>query len=750
MSAEPAPGPGRDEDPARHAPEPGDAEPRLPAPAPAGEARAPVPGRLGDESRPVEEDELDTVTPDWLDDDEWAAITAASEDEEEPADPYLEDPPDWAELDAAIAEARELTAAEARNSAYVARMVFYGGWGAVGAAPGRRGPAQPGSAASFPGEHASPAAAFGSGFALDTAPGCAVLGEFADAVAGPEDRYPGATDDEIVGVICAWARVEAHAAARKLAATAELIRRRPHEDCAPPPPGPDPADHAAADGSAPQVPAEGAAADGSALHSPAAQVDGIADSAQADAQIPEAWDEFAVDELSCALGESRAVAEQLLDLAHSLAARLPGTMAALRDGILSQAKAEIISRATSTLDPAEAAAAEDMVLARAARLTRPGLRDAIARAVMEVAPKKAKKRREQEAKKTRVERWLEYSGNGGLAGRELPTAQALAADQRITAWAKELRAAGLDGDLDMLRATAYLDILLGRDSRPAPQDAVPSAAEPPGGEPPANPWDYRPPAGPVPGGPFPAGFAGRLTLTVPLATVLGLADRPGEAGTLGPVDPWLARDLARAAAGDPKTTWCVTVTDEQGHAIGHGCGRPAPKGPGKRRAKQQGPGPPRGHHPPGGGPDGQRFSFSPAGKDGPPGGYGTWRLSAGIPGQRDLIVAIGSVATDECDHRHEARGHDPGVLLRHLTEVRHATCTAPTCRRPATACDFEHNTPYEAGGRTCECNGGPKCRHHHRVKQDPRWQVEQPTPAVIRWRTPAGRVYTTEPTRYPI
>ena len=29
----------------------------------------------------------------------------------------------------------------------------------------------------------------------------------------------------------------------------------------------------------------------------------------------------------------------------------------------------------------------------------------------------------------------------------------------------------------------------------------------------------------------------------------------------------------------------------------------------------------------------------------------------------------------------------------------------PVCRRPARNCDFEHNTPYEAGGRTCLCNG---------------------------------------------
>ncbi|MGH3223271.1 MAG: hypothetical protein ACRDPY_32055, partial [Streptosporangiaceae bacterium] len=509
---------------------------------------------------------------------------------------------------------------------------------------------------------------------------------------------------------------------------------------------------AASEGCAPRDPAEDAGPEGSAKPDPAgdAAPEDSAGPERAAGQMPEAWDEFAVDELSCALGESRAAAEELLGLAYDMAARLPGTMAALWDGILSQAKADIISQATSALDPGEAAAAEKLVLGRAARLTRPGLRAAIARAVMEVAPGKAKKRREEAARKTRVERWMEGSGNAGLAGRELPSAEVLAADQRITAWAKELRAAGLDGDMDVLRSRAYLDILLGIDSRPA----APSPESPSGQAPPANPWDYRPPAGPFPGGPFPAGFAARLNLTVPLMTALGLADRPGEAGALGPIDPWLARDLARAAAGNPKTTWCVTVTDADGHAIGHGCARPAPQGTRKPRAKQRKPGrpgagPPGGHDPPGG-PDGQEFSITATDDHGPPGGYGTWRLSTGIPGQRDLVITIGPVATDECDHRHEAAGHDPGVLLRHLTEVRHTTCTAPTCRRPASQCDFEHNTPFEAGGRTCMCNGGPKCRHHHRLKQNLRWQVGQPTPAVIRWRTPSGRLYSTEPTRYPI
>ena len=131
------------------------------------------------------------------------------------------------------------------------------------------------------------------------------------------------------------------------------------------------------------------------------------------------------------------------------------------------------------------------------------------------------------------------------------------------------------------------------------------------------------------------------------------------------------------------------------------------------------------------------------------GGYGTWRLR--VPGGRpDLLVTLDPLTTQDCDHRYEARGHDPGVKLRHLSQVRHATCTSPICRRPAAQCDFEHNTPYEAGGRTCLCNGGPKCRHDHRLKQHPKWKVDQLPDGTFRWTTPAGRTYTTEPTRYPI
>jgi len=617
-------------------------------------------------SEPGRDEDPGRAEKDWL---AWCEAAAASgeplgPDEEEADD---EDAAPWdADLDAIIAECRQVTAEEAALAARAARLGLPGG---TPVAEGRRGPGQPGSAERRPGEFLSRAAGFAAGMLLDTMPGCGALAGFAAEAAGEDDRYLGACDDEVAGAIAAWDRIEAYAAARKLAAVAEFIRRRPHPDY---PPG-------------------------------------------GRAQMPETWDESTVTEVAGVLAESRPAAEGLLDLAHDLEVKLPGTKEAFRDGALRESKVAIIARATALLNPAEARAAEAKVLDRAGRLTPGGLRAAIVRAVMEVAPEKAKKRREEAARDARVERWAEDSGNAALVGRELPPGEVLAADQRITAWATELKKAGLDGDMDVLRARAYLDLLLGMDSRPR-QDGAGPAATPAGGAP-------------------PGGFAGRATLTVPLITLTNLADRPGEIPGIGPVDPWLARDLAAAAAKNPKTTWCVTVTDEQGHAVGHGCARPEPKS----HRKRAGPGPP----------GGQGFSFTAARRDGPPGGYGTWRLRTPAGGP-DLLVTLDPITAQECDHRFQAKGHDPGVRLRHLSQVRHATCTGPGCRRPAAQCDFDHNTPYEAGGRTCLCNGGPKCRRDHRLKQDRRWKVDQLPDGTFRWTTPAGRTHTTEPTRYPI
>ena len=621
--------------------------------------RDPVPADPGMVPGPAGEPVI--TCPDPLSEEEWLACADASAAEGEPwwlpGDAPEPEDADWAEIEACAREAA--------------------------------------GDQEVPGEHTGRAAQFASGMLFDVAPGCAGLAAFADQATGPDDDFAGVSDNELAGVLGAWGRIESHAAARKYAAVAELIRRRPARGCAP----------------------------------------------EGPARLPREWDEFAAVELTVALAVSRGDAAAILGLACDLEARLPGTRAALRDGTITLEKAGIIAWATAVLDDAEARQAEDLVLGRAGNLTPGGLRSAIARAVIQVNPDKARKRRERAAREARVERWAEASGNAGLAGRELPPAAVLAADQKITAWAEQLRTAGLEGGLDELRARAYLDLLLGTDSRPPD----PAAAASPG----SQGGSVSVPSG-GPAGVLPAGFVGRVNLIVPLATLLGLAGRPGELPGLGPIDPGLATDLARAAAASPKTTWCVTVTDQHGHAIGHGCARPQPKSHSRRPETRGRPGSPGGPGPPRGAtPAPSGFTFTAADPPGSDGGYGTWRLTTGTGGP-GLTVTLDRIATDPCDHRYQARGHDPGAKLRHLTQVRHATCTGPGCRRPAERADFEHNTPYEAGGSTCLCNGGPKCRFDHRMKQDPRWKAEQRPDGTFVWITPSGRQHETEPTRYPV
>src|SRR5579875_3612384 len=106
----------------------------------------------------------------------------------------------------------------------------------------------------------------------------------------PEGRCNGTTDDELIGVLRAWQRQESWSAARRLAVTAELIRRRPAPGCRP---------------------GEGA---------PGA--------------MPSGWEKFCADELAAATACSGHAAEKTLILAHDLAARLPQTARALHEGII--------------------------------------------------------------------------------------------------------------------------------------------------------------------------------------------------------------------------------------------------------------------------------------------------------------------------------------------------------------------------------------------------------------------------------
>jgi hypothetical protein len=688
---------------------------------------APDPGRDDRSGDPLQDDaagwRLLPSRPDPLDDEEWERICAARGDEDEPgdedeewyADPNSGPPPELAGVPVAMIFAQ----AEADGAEEAALTAM-----AIEAGICRDGYAHRRGALHVTGPCDGPAAGFALGMPYDRMAPCAALAGVADKASGEDRAFADVNDDQLMGLIGARQRLSSRQAWELLMAVAEFIRRRPEPGCATGLPG----------------------------------------------RMPEAWNPHAVSELAAQLRMTAGGAESLLSLAHDLEAKLPATSAALRDGVIDLDKAHVIALRCGPLNSEEARAAEAILFAdpNVDEMTRRTIWDRISRAVIQVNPEAAAKRRQQAARTRRIEVWAENSGNAALAGRELPPAAVLAASQKLTARARELRRAGAQGDMDELRVLAYLEALgvlnpldgaqpsagqhaagsgpTGPDSPAGPGPGSRGGPAPDGAAGPGPGGAAGPGSGPGPGaaagaaGPVPAAFVGRVNMTIPLPTLLGLAERPGMMSRIGPIDPALARDLAAAAAGHPSSTWCLTVTGPDGRPVAHGCGRP----PGRRDRT----------HPDAAARDGP--VYTPGGGRAPP-GSGTVRLSpaaltgaAGGPGAgRDLVFVLEPLA-GPCDHRHQAAGHDPGVMLRHLTGILNGTCTFPPCRRPESQSDYEHSLPYDQGGRTCLCEAGPVCRRNHRDKQSPGWHLEDAgARGWFRWTTPSGRSYLSRPTQYP-
>src|SRR5216683_136432 len=547
----------------------------------------------------------------------------------------------------------------------------------AGTAAGRLGGVIP--AGFLPRDGSGHGTGFADGGPPDTlAPGPVLAGFAADARAHGLEAL---SDDELIGVLCAQRRLTSWAASGELATVAELARRRPADRTPAPAPG----------------------------------------------AFPARLSEFVSDEIAAALTLTGRAAEDELGLALDLAWRLPATAAALEAGELDLPRAKVIADGTGGLDDAHAAAVEAQVLPDAPSMTTGQLRAAVARAVLAADPAAARRRREKAEKNARVERWDESAGTAALAGRDLPPADVLAADQRLCQIATAWKSQGAVADMDQLRARAYVALLLGDPVDDPPADLMPPGiATPPRGgtgtsgtgadgtsgaegtpgasdtaDPPARHPAPRTPGGraaPRPPGAGLAGLVGSVNLTLPLATLLGLTDAPGEVGSYGPVDGRTARTLAGTAAG-PGARWHVTITGQDGQAIGHGCAI--------RRALAA---------------------------------DGTWTVT----------ITASPLERGTCTHRRETAGYQLTPRLRHLIEIRNRTCTYPGCGQPAARCDADHTVPYDQGGRSCECNVAPLCRHHHRLKQAQGWKLEQMSPGILVWITPSGRRYTITPSQHPI
>jgi hypothetical protein len=591
-------------------------------------------------------------------------------------------------------------------------------------------------------------AAFAEGGAGDKCPPSAALATVVEELSGLEWRCAGATDEELIGLLGRWDALGSWVEAGKLGVVRELLRRRPHLGL----------------GGAPSIHGD----------------------------LPDRWEEGVGHEVSTALKISLRSADNLTCFAWDLEARLPGIGAALATGALTPLKARIISDELKVLDDEHAAEAEKLILDQLDQQTPAQLGRLAAQVICTIDPDGAAKRRQRaEREEARVAFWRDNGGACALAAFGLPTDAALAANDAINDRAGQYKAAKIrpDARMDQLRVLAFLDILNGitLEARTAQDRAaqaeqastshgdgddvttsgdVPTrddngagtttdrgdgvstssdAGDGPGGTRSGHGRDgdgstnrshgHRPDdPGDRPAPVLPA-LTARSNLTLPLATLLGLAERPGAGHGLGPLDPALVRDLAATAANSPDSDWCVTITDSQGAAVAHGCAKPVRtknNRAGRQPASRDGP-------------DG--WAFAPRDEPGPPGGYGTWTLT--LPGGRQFTIKLEPIPVTDCDHRHESHGYQPNDTLKHLVQVRDGTCTFPPCSRHARESDFEHAVPYDKGGRTCACNGGARSRRCHRVKQSKGWTVTQPQPGWHQWTTPSGRTYTQGPMQYP-
>ena len=313
----------------------------------------------------------------------------------------------------------------------------------------------------------------GDGRALSaTPPGPELIGLLRDTP-GPAERYAAADDGTVVAAAGRWDAAESWCVSRKLAAIREMIRRRPAEGYEPGPAGAQDTSGNGREtsGSGPETSGSGRDISGNGRDT--------SEGGQPDAAsggLPDLWRKDLTEEVALELAISTAAADGLIGLAWALERRLPLTAAALDAGILNLSKARMIATETSVLSDADARAAEALVAPMWAGKTWGQIHARMMRAVVEVDPAGAQKRREQaEREEARVQFWREQAGTAALAGYGLPTDEALMAHQNLQARALAYKQHGIKQPMDLLRVMAMLDLLNGTDARTRYPGSAPAA-----------------------------------------------------------------------------------------------------------------------------------------------------------------------------------------------------------------------------------------------------------------------------------
>ncbi len=277
--------------------------------------------------------------------------------------------------------------------------------------------------------------------------------------------------------------------------------------------------------------------------------------------------EWAVDEIGLALTLAPAAAATRMAHADRADTVLRPTRELLAAGRICAGRARLVADMLAEYDDQIAAAVQARVLPRAPEQTWGQLRAALSRAITAVVPDPAKRHRAARRGR-RVEMWPAADGMATLAAY-LTATEATASyewitrlargvqpgvcggtsnDSGSTSSAENAQRAGR-GSMDRRRADVLVALLTGRlVATAAPAAAPTTTAEPADG---IDDSGQAVIAAPV------SAHRPLIHVTVPITTLLGVDDEPGELAGYGP----LPAPIARQIAADPQSTWRRLLTD---------------------------------------------------------------------------------------------------------------------------------------------------------------------------------------------
>lgn len=172
--------------------------------------------------------------------------------------------------------------------------------------------------------------------------------------------------------------------------------------------------------------------------------------------------DHASDEIRAALTLTRRAAESELDLAARLAEDHPSVLEALRSGQIDVRRARSILHGVSHLDSGTADRVVGQILPEARRLTTGQLHHRVQRLCIEADTEAVEKKYQQSLEERRLIASQNPVGTANLSGLDLAPNKVAAITGRIHKMALQLKTAGDTRSMNQLRADIYTDLLTGK------------------------------------------------------------------------------------------------------------------------------------------------------------------------------------------------------------------------------------------------------------------------------------------------